>query len=1000
MVCCLRMFGTSIPVRWLGLCALPLLVWGRRLPVQRFTVAEGLPRNAISCLTPGPTGVMWVCSSEGLIRYDGSGFRVFGQESGLPATGVSFTMPARAGGYWIVTSRGVCRLEKTARIGEPCRVIPGSAPGTPPLATMFEAATGKTWFATDGRVFEIQQASSGVRMLRLTSFRAPEYQVIESLGDASDGGLYVGTTEGLYEFRESGQAGQRQILPPHNAVWGFEDILGLRDGAVWLATTAGPARLVPGEKRELRLVAPKAEGRPAHQVVQRRDGSIWFAAGAGLVRIDPATESREDYTSRDGLPNGFITGVAEDSFGDLWGATDGVGIFRIEESAIRSYDSRDGLGGPMNAARIAAVFEDLQKRLCVLTSWDGGNLRVFSQQGFQLVAIPYPKGFDAHGWGSKQNGFQAHDGEWWFPSGRGLLRFTASTIDRLPQARLKAQYDVHSKMHCDDVLRAFEDSRGDVWAMCMAPETGLIRWSRERDEFHRFNAADNWDSKQQVTLILEPHPGEIWLIARQGFHRYREGRFESFPIDMSKLGSLQDGLFDSAGRLWLATTRSGVLRCDQPSAPNHEFRQYTVNEGLSVNNIRSLTLDRDGYLYAGTVRGVDRIDPKAPIGKQYVRHFTSADGLPNSEHSVAFTDSEGRLWFGTMGGLAELNPSQLPKMGPPSVFLSAVRVRGEDVPLEWEGATALALHLAPDRNHIEVAFSGTDTRPMASLRYQYRLIGVDDEWSQPTEHTTVNYTSLPSGKLRFEVRSFNADGLVSASVAGISLDVAAPVWRRWWFLASLGVLVAGAVYSIDRNRLRQATAIERLRLRIATELHDDIGANLSQIAILTEVARRDGAKSMLAEVPVIARETVELMSDIVWAVNPGHDGFDALLHRMRRFASDTLGAADIDLDFSAPQTGVVLPLELRRPIYLVFKEAIHNIAKHSGATAASVRIAFEGSQLWMEIGDNGRGFDPSRQADGDGLGNIARRVRDAGGTATWDTSPGAGAILNVRVPFH
>ena len=157
---------------------------------------------------------------------------------------------------------------------------------------------------------------------------------------------------------------------------------------------------------------------------------------------------------------------------------------------------------------------------------------------------------------------------------------------------------------------------------------------------------------------------------------------------------------------------------------------------------------------------------------------------------------------------------------------------------------------------------------------------------------------------------------------------------------------------------------------------------------------------MLAEVPVIARETVELMSDIVWAVNPRHDGFDALLLRMRRFASDTLGAADIDLDFSEPETAFVMPLDLRRPIYLVFKEAIHNIAKHSGATSAIVTIALKGPELWMEIADNGRGLDPSRFSEGDGLSNIERRVREARGLATWETAAGAGTKLIVRIPIH
>ncbi len=807
------MLFARLPVSWIGLLALPFGAFASRLPVQMFSVAEGLPRNSVSCLTAGQTGVMWICTSEGLTRYDGSGFRVFGKESGLPSSGVAYATPARAGGYWLVTREGICRLEKTARIGEHCRVIPGSLLDSLPRA-VFESADGKTWMGSGSRVYEIvapaQTSNSGSMTLRSTAFLAPDHQSVDSLCDAPDGGLYVGTSEGLYEFHEASGVRERPVVSAISRAWGVNDMLRLADGTVWLATSSGPVHWVPGGKPELKLIPPAIEAR---RVIQRRDGSLWFAAGASLVRIDPANESRQDYSSQDGLPSALIMAIAEDSFGDLWGAADGPGIFRIEDSAIRTYDSRDGLGGPINAARIAAIFEDLQKRLCVPTSWDGHSLRVLTNGTFQPVEIPYPKGFTAHGWGSKQNGFQAHDGEWWFPSGRGLLRFSASTIDGLPHARLKAQYDVHSKLHCDDVVRAFEDSRGDVWVSCNSPEIALIRWSRQQDEFHRFGPADNWDTTQGVVLIREPNPGEIWIVAIHAVHRLRGGRFESFPFDGTKIGQIQDAVFDAAGRLWLATPRAGVFRCDQPSATRPQFQQYTVNEGLLVNNIHSLTLDREGYLYAGTVRGVDRIDPKAPIGKQYVRHFTAADGLPNSEQSAAYTDSRGRVWFGTFGGLAEFNPMRAPKLAPPSVFLTKVRVRGEEIPLEWEGATALAVDLAPERNQMEVTFSGTDTRPMASLRYQYRLIGGDADWSQLTEHTTVNYTNLASGRLRFEVRSYNADGVMSASVAGIDLHVAAPVWRRWWFLTLVAALLAGAVYLFERYRLHQAMAIERLRLR-------------------------------------------------------------------------------------------------------------------------------------------------------------------------------------------
>jgi hypothetical protein len=285
----------------------------------------------------------------------------------------------------------------------------------------------------------------------------------------------------------------------------------------------------------------------------------------------------------------------------------------------------------------------------VLTSWDEGSLRVLTDDAFKPVSIPYPKGFTGYGWGSKQFGFQAHDGEWLVPSGGGVLRFSAAEIGDLPRAKLKALYDYRSGLHCLDVARAFEDSSGDVWVACMYPQVALTRWSRKSDEFHTFGPAENWDAKTMITVIREPHPGEIWAITTQGFSRFRNGRFEAFPLG-ENAGSVQDALFDPVGRMWLATARAGLLRCDHPQAPHPVFQPYTVKEGLLANSVRSLAIDRQGFLYAGTVRGVDRIDPTAPVAKQYIRHFTVADGLPNSENSVAFTDSGGRIWFGTLGG--------------------------------------------------------------------------------------------------------------------------------------------------------------------------------------------------------------------------------------------------------------------------------------------------------------------------------------------------------------
>jgi signal transduction histidine kinase len=484
--------------------------------------------------------------------------------------------------------------------------------------------------------------------------------------------------------------------------------------------------------------------------------------------------------------------------------------------------------------------------------------------------------------------------------------------------------------------------------------------------------------------------------------RFRNERFEAFPLPPGRRSAyVRDLLVDSRGRLWLATHFSGIFRCDNPNDPAPVFRHYTVAEGLSTDFVSSLVEDDAGYIYAGTARGVDRIDPRAPPGSRRIRHFTAADGLPEAEQNTAMRDRRGHLWFGTLAGLAELDPANPARRPPPNIYLMRVRVRGEDVPLPWQGAQTLSLKLAADRNQVEIEYSGIDPSSPESLLYQYRLRGSDNDWSEPRDRLEVNYASLPSGTFHFEVRALDADGQVSQQTAGVDFVIGVPLWREWWFLSAMAILLSAIVVQLYNYRIRQLLAMERLRTRIATDLHDDIGASLTQISILTELARRGSAPQVLSDVANIARGLVSDMSDIVWAVNPRHDRFEGLVHRMRRFASDVLGGADIDLVFETAglPADVAVPLEARRPLYLVLKEAVNNVARHSGASRATVRLELDRGTLKLTVADDGRGFDASQSHAGEGLVSVARRMREIGGTATWDSEPGAGTRFTAVLPL-
>jgi signal transduction histidine kinase len=375
--------------------------------------------------------------------------------------------------------------------------------------------------------------------------------------------------------------------------------------------------------------------------------------------------------------------------------------------------------------------------------------------------------------------------------------------------------------------------------------------------------------------------------------------------------------------------------------------------------------------------------------------------LPESQQNTAMRDRAGHLWFGTLDGLAELDPGKSAHRRAPEIYLTRVRVRGEDVPLPWEGTQKLSLDLAADRNQVEVEYSAIDLSSPESLLYQYRLQGADPDWNEPTGRLDVNYASLPSSTFHFEVRAVDADGQMSPRSAGFDFTIAVPLWRRWWFLAAIAMVLAASITQIYDYRVRQLLAMERLRTRIATDLHDDIGASLTQISILTEVARRGSAPQILSDVADIARALVSDMSDIVWAVNPRHDKFEGLVHRMRRFSSDVLGGADIDLAFETAglPADVAVPLDARRPLYLVLKEAVNNVARHSGAHTATIRLELVHGDLKLTVTDDGRGFDPAQSHSGDGLVSVTRRMREIGGTAAWESHPGAGTKFTAMLPL-
>jgi signal transduction histidine kinase len=514
-----------------------------------------------------------------------------------------------------------------------------------------------------------------------------------------------------------------------------------------------------------------------------------------------------------------------------------------------------------------------------------------------------------------------------------------------------------------------------------------------------------------------------------GMARFSEGRFSQLnTVDGLPAGVITDLHLDRQGRLWLSSSIGGVSHIDDRKTAKLQIVTLTITDGLSSNNTRTITEDNFGNIYVGSVRGVDRISADT----KRIKHYSVADGLAADFVTDSHCDKAGVLWFATMNGLSRLVPRAAEKPVAPTIWLGGLRVAGVAQPVSELGQTTIETpELAHTQNNLEVDFFGLDFRAGENLRYQYLLEGADTKWSAPAEQRTVTYGNLRPGNYRFRVRAVNSEGLASEQPATLTFRILPPLWLRWWFITTClvftGVLFF-ALYSYRMARLREINGalmdaklaeenlrkakeerlveLEQVRKRIATDLHDDIGASLTRISLLSEVAQRrqssvePAGNNSLSVIAGLARELVDSMSDIVWAINPERDSLGDLTQRMRRFAGDVFSARGIDFQFHQSDFGdnARVGANFRREIFLIFKEAVNNAVRHSECSDAEIEFKLMNGALFLKVSDNGRGFDVENKSNGHGLASMRARIERLGGEMNAVSAQDKGSALAFTVP--
>jgi ligand-binding sensor domain-containing protein/signal transduction histidine kinase len=972
---------------------------------------EGLPDNLVQAIAQTLDGFLWVGTGHGLARFDGVAFTSFNAKN-TPEIGnssITALCSDRSGALWIGTDGGgLTRLEKgkflhygkaSGLAGDTVRAIFEIGDGTLWIGTTsglscFANGRFQNYFTKDGLLSDVVRSiyedrhrdlwiatGAGLNRLhdgKIASFVMPNglpNDSVRAICQDQGGRIWIGSNNGMlwYDWYWANH------FYAYNTRYGLSDtfvsaICEDREGNLWVGTYSGLNRFREGRF----FVERDSQDLPFGKVnalFADREGDLWVGSNEGLVRLRPMRFIT--YTKQQGLTHNNVMSVLEDRNGSLWVGTWGGGLDCLRDERIQAYSTTNF---PQNL--VLSLCQGHDGSLWIGADYDGGLTRL-------------------------KDGKSTHYG----------------AKDGLISAGIRALH---------------EDHAGNLW---IGTGRGLSCLTGER--FTNYTVKDNL-SGNVVRAICEDHRGRLWFGTEGGLSRLENGKFVNLTASNGLSDDTVTALYeDNAGSLWIGTQAGGLNRLR-----NGRIRAYTTAQGLFSDEIFEILEDDQGWLWMTCSKGVFRVrkDDLDSLDNGLRESVVSigygkADGMESPQcNGLAkpggCKTSDGRLWFPTSKGLVVVDPKTIKRdLVAPPVFIEQVLADKEPLPAHRDAVMPISddagavLRVPPGRGELEFHYCALSFPTSERLRFKYKLEGVDPDWIDAGNLRAAYYNNVSPGSYRFDVVARNPDGVWSGAKASLGIVLVPHFWQTLWFRALAALFIIGSAAGAARyaavrrmkrhvELLEQRHAIERERGRIARDIHDDLGSSLTRIMMLGErteegLTRNEDVAVHIRKIVSSARNTVQSLDEIVWAVNPENDTLDGLVsyitHYADEFFENTSIGCRLEMPVELPRT--TLPAEARHDLFLVVKEAFNNCLKHSGATAVRVRVSTSENAMQITIDDNGRGFELNgfsgngnghangngAERKGNGLENMRKRIESLGGKFSMTSVPCGGTQITFDV---
>ncbi len=884
--------------------------------------------------------------------------RVWQVDDGLPQNSVWAITQSKDGYLWVGTQQGLARFDGMRFVSLENKAAPELKHAY--ITALCTGKDGSLWIGCSGsglyRMREIRAATSrglsGISKegdVSTVNFglRTPA-NILKSVCEDDGGNIWVASNEGVICAQEQRRIpyGLSEGLPDRIATVLFKD----RQGRIWAGTYSGLAGLADGKV----ISTPLNEaglGERIYAMFEDREENLWVGAQDGLYRLKPARF--RTYTTQEGLTFNNVMSVYEDETAAVWIATWGGGVNLLKDEKITP------------VGRSAGLTHD--KALALHQGRDG-SLWVGMDHGGGLNRLDLGQ----NGRASRQSG--------------------------LIDAAIRVVYDDH---------------RGALW---VGTRSGL---NIIRDGTVETYTTANGLPANNVWVISEDTAGNVWVGTDAGLMRWNQGKFVTFTTRDGLLHSVVDALYeDSDDTLWIGTRGGGLNRLKAG-----QFTGYSTKQGLFSDEIYEILEDDSGYFWMSCRSGIFRVRKKdfdeldnGKLKMVSCVSFGKVDGLASVQcNGVAkpagWKGKEGRLWFATIRGVVRVESAiQSNDQAPPVVIEEAILDRKTRREMNWElnkKELQEPLRVPPGRGELEVHYTALSLRAPEKNRFKYMLEGLDPDWIDAGNRREAVYNNIGHGSYRFRVIACNNDGVWNETGATLSLVFLPHFWQTWWFKVVVAAPFALLLWFWYHLRVSRMRAIERLRVQIAADLHDDVGSRLTKVAMVTELVDRqtqdqDRVKPQIQKIATTTREVIQAMDEIVWTINPKNDTLDNLANYIFQYAQEYFQntAVRCRLDLPARLPDMPLSTEERHNLFMAFKEALNNVLKHAGATEVRIGLTLRADRLMISITDNGCGFTSNgSHSSGNGLTNMKNRLKQIGGVLNLESKPGAGTKLEMEAPL-